>query len=185
MVMTSLSAAVIDADGLAAELGAQPATHAPSMGLISKVSYTHRDMIDFMITHPGYRLADLALRYGYSVSWISNISASDAFKAALAARRAEVTDPIVFQSVSEQFEGVTRQALIRLGEELEKPAVHPNVILRAVELGARAMGVGGNAAPAQAPVGVDHLAHLANRLLDLQSKVRQSVTIDQPASAGG
>jgi len=43
-----------------------------------------------------------------------------------------------------------------------------------VELGAKALGVGGNAPTAQAPQG-DHLAALANRLIELQSRVRSGV----------
>lgn len=167
---------------LVGELSAVVPAHAPTMGQLGKVSYTHLDMIDWIIAHPGYRLQDLAARYGYSVPWISNIMASDAFKAAYAARREEVMGPML-ATIQEQFEGVTRLALDRLGERLATPAVENNVILRAVELGAKAMGVGGNAPPpAQVPQ-ADHLAQLANRLIDLQSRVRQGVTIDQQASA--
>ena len=166
-------------EAMLGELGEARVEHAPTMGGLARVSYTHQDMIDYMISHPGYRLGDLAVRYGYSVSWLSNISHSDAFKAAYAARHEEVVGPRML-SIAEQFEGVTALALTRLGEELEKPAVNPNVVLRAVELGARAMGVGGNAPPPPPP-NQDHLATLAARLIALQSNVRQGVTYDGKA----
>ena len=167
-------AAGVEGQGLAAV-----PTHAPTMGRVAKVNYTHLDMIDFMLANPGCTLAQIAARYGYTVGWICNVQASDAFKAAFAARREEMVDPILHQSINEHFEGVTRLSLQRLQEKLEQPQVSDNVVLRAVELGARAMGVGGNAPPP--PAAQDHLARLADRLLELQSKVRQGVTINGQA----
>ena len=145
--------------------------HAPTMGQLDKVRYTHVDMIDYIIANPGCSGKELALRYGYSQGWISNIQASDAFKAAMAARRAAVTDPILYQTVSERFEGMTALSLTRLMEKLEAPQVSDQVVLRAVELGAKAMGVGGHAPPP--PQTQDHLALLAARLLSLQDTVRK------------
>jgi len=72
--------------------------------------------------------------------------------------------------VEERFKGITLLSLERLKQKLEAPQVSDNVVLRAVELGAKALAVGGNAAPV-IPQG-DHLAQLANRLIDLQSRVR-------------
>ena len=146
---------------------------APTMGAIDKVNYSHLDMIDFIIAHPGCGLKDLAARYGYSIGWICNIQASDAWQSAMAARRAELVDPILLATVEERFKGVTMLSLQRLQEKLEQPAVSDQVVLRAVELGAKAMGIGGNApppAPAQ-----DHLAVLASRLIELQAGVRAQV----------
>ena len=154
------------------ELTALPATHAPTMGNLAKVSYTHLDMIDFMLMHPGWKLEDLAKRYGYSIGWICNIQASDAWKSAFAARRAEIMDPVVENNVKERMEGITLLSLERLKQKLEAPVVSDQVVLRAVELGARGLGLGGNAAPVPPPTAGDHLARLAERLIELQSKVR-------------
>ena len=153
-----------------------PATHAPTMGNVAKVSYTHLDMIDFILANPGADLKTLAARYGYTVGWICNVQASDAWKSAFAARRAEVVDPLLVATINERFEGITRLSLERLQQKLEQPQVSDNVVLRAVELGAKALGVGGNAPPPPAPQ--DHLAQLANRLIALQSKVREGVTLN-------
>ena len=154
-----------------AELG-----EAPTMGVVAKINYSHQDMIDFIIANPGVTQNVLAARYGYSVGWVSNVMASDAWQSALAARRAEICDPVLVASVEERFKGITLLSLERLKQKLEAPQVSDNVVLRAVELGAKALGVGGNAAAVQVPQG-DHLAALANRLIDLQSRVRAQAEV--------
>lgn len=156
--------------------GAAAREQAPTMGVVAKVNYSHRDMIDFIIANPGISQGDLARRYGYTQGWICNVMASDAWQSALAARRAEICDPVLVATVEERFRGVTMLSLERLRQKLEAPMVSDNVVLKAVQLGARAMGVGGNAPP-QAP-SQDHLARLAERLIELQSKVRTGVTIE-------
>ena len=145
-------------------------SRAPTMGTVAKIRYSHKDMIDFIIANPGITQNDIAARYGYSVGWVSNVMASDAWQSAMAARRSEICDPVLVATVEERFKGITLLSLERLKQKLEAPQVSDNVVLRAVELGAKALAVGGNAAP-QVPQG-DHLAQLANRLIELQSRVR-------------
>lgn len=145
-------------------------SRAPTMGTVAKIRYSHTDMIDFIIANPGITQNDIAARYGYSVGWVSTVMASDAWQSAMAARRSEICDPVLVATVEERFKGITLLSLERLKQKLEAPQVSDNVVLRAVELGAKALAVGGNAAPV-IPQG-DHLAQLANRLIDLQSRVR-------------
>ena len=156
------------------------AAAAPTMGALQKVRYSHTDMIDFIIANPQTTQNALASRYGYSVGWVSNIMASDAWQSAMAKRREELVDPTLVATIDERFRGITLQSLERLKQKLEAPAVSDNVVLKALELGAKALGVGGNAPPP--PPAADHLAQLANRLLDLQAGVRnrisEGVTID-------
>lgn len=163
------------AEQMLGELEALP-HHAPTMGNIAKLRYSHTDAIDFIIANPGISQNDLAARYGYSPGWFSNVMASDAWQSALAARRAEICDPVLVATVEERFRGVTLLSLERLRQKLEAPVVSDNVVLKAVELGARSLGIGGNAPPP--PPNQDHLAQLANRLIDLQSRVRQGVTYE-------
>ena len=169
----------MDAEKMIGEIAAE------KKNAVAKMRYTHTDIIDFIIANPSVSQGELAIRYGYTQSWISLVMSSDAFKSALAARRAEVTDPVLLASVNERFEAMTKRSLERLMEKLDAPVVSDNIVLRAVELGAKAMGVGGNAPTQQVPA-ADHLAQLANRLIDLQSRVRagiqQGVTIDGQAS---
>ena len=154
---------------------------APTMGNLAKISYSHVDMIDYIIAHPGCGLKELAARYGYTIGWISNIQASDAWKSAMAARRAEMVDPFLHATIAERFEGITALSLERLREKLEAPQVSDNVVLKAVELGAKALNFGGHAAPA--PPAQDHLATLAARLIELQSNVRKGITYENQAPA--
>ena len=154
------------------ELESLPATHAPTMGRLDKLRYSHTDMIDFIIANPGTTQNHLAARYGYTAGWISNVMASDAWQSAMAARRSELVDPTLAATIDERFRGLTLRSVTRLMEKLEAPQVSDQVVLRAVELGAKAMGLGGHAPPAPPPT--DHLAQLANRLIDLQSGVRRS-----------
>lgn len=166
---------MIDSENVDEVLGGRPpASHAPTMGNLDKVSYSHADMIDYIIANPRVTQGQLAARYGYTQGWISNVMASDAWKAAMAARRAELVDPILTATLTERFEGITRLSLDRLQQKLEAPQVSDQVVLKAVELGAKAMGIGGNAPPPPPPAS-DHLATLAQRLIALQSQVRQGV----------
>lgn len=163
----------MNADSMTVELAQELVTRAPTMGNLAKIRYSHTDMIDFIIANPGCSQNALAARYGYSPGWVSNIMASDAWQSAMAARRGELVDPTLVATIDERFRGVALQSLTRLMQKLEAPQVSDQVVLRAVELGAKALGIGGNAPPAAPPQ--DHLAQLANRLLDLQSGVRRSL----------
>lgn len=157
--------------------GIETLSHAPTMGRLDKIAYSHLDMIDFIISSPGCSQNTLAARYGYSPGWISNVMASDAWKSAMAARREELVDPVLTATIKERFEGLTIRSVTRLMEKLDAPQVSDNVVLKAVELGAKALGVGGNATPP--PVqGADRLERLANRLIDLQSNVRKGVVYE-------
>lgn len=137
---------------------------------VAKMRYSHTDMIDFIIANPGISQNALAARYGYTAAWVSRVMSSDAWIAAMAARRSEMVDPGLAATIDERFRALANRSLDRLMEKLDAPQVSDNVVIRAVELGAKAVGVGGNAPP-PAP-NQDHLANLANRLIDLQSRVR-------------
>tara|TARA_R110000868_G_scaffold301_3_gene2519 strand:- start:1605 stop:2069 length:465 start_codon:yes stop_codon:yes gene_type:complete len=146
------------------------------MGALGKIRYTHTDMIDFIIANPGVSQGALAIRYGFTQAWVSNVMASDAWQSAMAKRREELVDPTLVATIEERFKGIVHLSQQRLMEKLEQPNVPANVCLKALELGAKALGVGGNAPPA-APAS-DHLAQLANRLIDLQSNVRKGMTYE-------
>ena len=166
--------AVTEAAEMLEEVENLPVTHAPTMGALQKVNYTHLDMIDYMLCNPACSLNDLALRYGYTAGWISNVRASDAWKAAFAKRRAEVTDDVIEENIKERMEGITMVSLEHRKEQLEAPVVADNVVLKAVELGAKGMGLGGNAPVTQLPA-ADHLEFLSKRLVALQKKVRTEI----------
>lgn len=164
-------AETFNADEFVEEVKNLPAPRpAETMGRLAKVNYSHVDMIDFLIANPGTTQRDLAARYGYSEGWISNVMAADAWQSLMAKRRSELVDPVLAATIDDRFRMITARSMDRLMEKLNAPVVSDNTVLKAIELGAKAMGVGGNAAPA-APAG-DHLAQLATRLIELQANVR-------------
>lgn len=137
------------------------------MGRLEKIRYSHSDMIDFIIMNPAIAQKDLALRYGYTQAWISNIMASDAWKSMFAKRRGELVDPVITQTIEERMEAMAIRSHERVMEQLEKPDCTAGVALKALELGARSLGLG--QLPPAAPPVVD-LNKLAERLLELNPK---------------
>ena len=161
-------------DALCNEALARPVVAAPpSKPGLKKLSYTHEDCIDYIIANPGVSQNELAARYGYTPTWMSIATNSDVFQARLAARRAELIDPVLSASLNERFRALTVRSLEVLQEKLSKPvdAISDKFALEAAALGAKSLGLG-VAAPAP-PAAADHLASLAHRLLDLQGGPRR------------
>ncbi len=162
-------------DRLVEELkGERKESTAPTMGRLAKCSYTHDALIDLIIERPELDQNHLAAAFNYTPSWISNILASDAFQAKLATRRDQIIDPRLKATIEERFRALIIQSLNVLQEKLSMPLVSDNVALRAAELGAKALGIGGNAPPPPAPR-QDRLVLIAERLVFLQSNIRERV----------
>jgi hypothetical protein len=134
-----------------------------------KIRYTHDAMIDMIIANPGISQNALASQFGYTPAWVSTVMCSDAFRARLQNRREELVDPALLLTIDEKFKGLVNRSLEVLAEKLSQPTtmVPDNLALRAAELGAKALGIGGNAPPATQHLHVDHLAVLAGRLVEL------------------
>ena len=153
------------------------------MSAIQKVSYTHDAVIDMIIAQPGISNNELAARFGYTAPWMSMIRSSDAFKARLESRRAELVDPVITASLEDKIRAVTERSVEVLLEKVSQPAalVPDNVALRAAEFGAKAMGLGQKAPPP--PVNPQHLEELGQRLLDLQRKCRPMGDVEDVQNA--
>ena len=138
---------------------------------IQKIRYTHDAMIDLIIANPWVSQNEIAAHFGYTAAWVSLIFSSDAFKERLTARKDELIDPTIRASIEERLKAVVSRSLEVLAEKLAKPAaaVPDALALRAAEMGAKALGLGGNA-PAQNVVPLNHLEGLAQRLLLLKSQ---------------
>lgn len=147
----------------------------PPVGAIrpTKLRYTHEAVIDMIIAEPGVSQGKLAAMFGYTQGWLSTVMGSDAFKAKLAERRAEVVDPVLQMSLNERFSSMVEKSLEVLQEKLSQPAlqVPDQLALRAAELGAKALGLGGNQTAQVVVMQPDHLEGLAGRLMALQAKV--------------
>lgn len=156
---------------------------------IAKVRYSHDAMIDMIIAEPWVSQNRLAEVFGYTPAWVSLVMSSDAFKERLAARKAEVVDPTLTATLEERFKALVTRSVEVLQEKLAAPAsvVPDQLALRAMELGAKSLGLG---QPQQAPVAPpmpDRLNQLAQRLVALQVNVTQggespvSVTVEGAA----
>lgn len=181
MVESRMDAAVRTADQLLDELAGKPPSRelAPTMGRLGKVSYTHDAMIDLIVGNPTVSQNELAASFGYSVGWVSNIMASDAFQARLAQRKDELIDPVLRMTIEERFKGLVQRSLDVLMEKLSRPTsvIPDNLALQAAALGARGASLGGfgKEAPPAPPPTSDRLAQLAGRLVILQREVRTKV----------
>lgn len=144
-----------------------------------KIRYTHDAMIDMVVENPAIHQNQIAAHFGFTPSWVSTVFTSDAFKAKLAQRRAEVVDPVLQMSLRERIEALTSQSLRVLQEKLARPASEvPDLLaLKALELGAKAMGLGGNQAPQVVVTSEDRLASLAHRLIALKGQAQEVVDV--------
>lgn len=175
------------------ELGALPrllSGEEPRRPGIAKLRYTHDAMVDLIIANPAVSQNELAYRFGYSPSWISNVIASDAFQAKLAERAKELVDPVLQSSVEQRFKGLVMRSLEVLEEKLSKPSdmIPDQLALRALEVSSRAAGYGGKSDTQVTPqVNIDiHLETLGSRLTGLLQR-RKSEVVDAEVEkiAGG
>lgn len=131
-----------------------------------KMRYSHQAMVDMIVENPAISQNEIAAAFGRTAGWISTIVTSDAFQCLLAARKAELIDPELVLSHRERFNALTTRSLQVLQEKLAKPIdqIPDQLALRAVELGAKALSIGGNAPPPAPPVAADYLPAIADRL---------------------
>lgn len=139
---------------------------------IKKVSYTHDAMIELLILEGskpgGISQKDIAAHFGYTEGWVSQVFSSDAFQSRLAVRKEEIIDPALKASLTEKFAALARRSLEVLMNKLNQTSCSDNVALRAAELGAKALGLGGHAPVPPTPQ-TDRLERLAARLLSLNA----------------
>lgn len=130
--------------------------------------YSHLAMVDMLVQNPWMSQNELAAAFGRTPAWISTIVTSDAFKQRLEERRDEVVDPEIRLTLKERFEALTVRSLQKLQERLEhQPS--DGLLLKAADLGAKALGIGGNAPTPVLITSEERLASLANRLKALQN----------------
>ena len=143
-----------------------------------KIRYTHEAMADLILENPWISQNQLAAHFGYSAAWISTIITSDGFQSFLAARRSELVDPELRLTLEERFRALTTQSLKVLQEKLSRPAdqVSDQLVLRAAELGAKSLGIGGHALPPPPPNPAEYLPAVAERLMRLQGRAPQPIS---------
>ncbi len=145
---------------------------------IGKVRYSHEAMIDLLIMNPGISQGLIAKHFGYTQSWVSTIMASDAFQVQLARRRHELIDPTIAATIEERFQALAEVSVNKLLEHVNRPMmeIDPEILIKAAALGAKALGIGGNAAPKTIMVSSDErLEALSGRLRGLLRKQNEGV----------
>lgn len=112
-----------------------------SQARIQSTRYTHEAMIDVIIARPEIKQNELAQMFERSVPWISRIIGSDAFQAALAKRREELTDPFLVATIEERFKGLAAQSLDIIAEKLETTK-NADLALKSLDISVKALGFG-------------------------------------------
>ena len=150
--------------------GFQSNQSAAQRALKRGVNYSHQAMIDLIIQCPGISQNDIAAHFGYSVSWISTLMASDAFQSQLAKRREEIVDPMLIATAEERFKGIALRAADLIAERLAQlPDKIPDTfLLRSFELSSRAAGYGARQEPPAPPPAEIHV-HLEKLGANLDS----------------
>lgn len=113
----------------------------PGDARIKKVSYTHAACVDLILANPGISQGELAAHFGYTRPWICRIIGSDAFQEYLAARKAELIDPVIVHNMEERIKGVLVQSIEVVQEKLNTNPT-ADFALKAMELSSRALGYG-------------------------------------------
>jgi len=146
----------------------------------AQMRYSHEAMVDLIVQNPWIQQNQIATIFGRTPAWISVVMHTDAFQTLLEERRQELIDPEIRATIAERFQALVHRSMQVLQEKLSKPAeqIPDNLVLRAIEMGAKGLAVGGFAPAApvapSAPV-PNRLEALADRLLALQNQVRGQV----------
>jgi len=153
---------------------------------IQQLGYSHDAMIDAMILNPRITNKELSEQFGYGPQWVSTVKWSDAFQKRLKERQEELINPEIRMSIEERIKGIVGRSLEVLEAKLQGDVndIPDSVVLKALELGAKGLGIGGYSSGPQLQVNIpqaDHLSRLAENLLLLQKKskeAQESSTLD-------
>lgn len=132
--------------------GRPPRTDGLATNQLWEMSRVHEDIIEWLILNPGARQKDVAAHFGYSLTWISNITRSDIFKARLAERKAEVYSQ-VHQDVQEKMTTLADIGIEKIQEELET-SQDKRFLLDVTRMALTGLGFGAN--KSAAPAGVQN-----------------------------
>lgn len=120
--------------------------YSPNRPSISKVRYTHDAMIDLVVANPWISQGEIAIHFGYTQAWVSTIFSSDAFQARLAARKDDLVDPVLRQSIEERMRGLVLQSIEVLQKRLETEN-SGELALGTLNAASKALGYGARQVP--------------------------------------
>ena len=107
---------------------------------IRKIRYTHDAVIDEIIATPEISQGELALKFGFTQSWMSIVINSDAFQERLAERKAQLVDPRLIASIEDRLGAVAQRSLDKLIEKLDGPGQNGIKVMELVAIAK--LGVG-------------------------------------------
>lgn len=136
-----------------------------SYSRIEKTRYTHDAMIDAILADPTVKQNKLAEMFDRTPPWISRIIGSDAFQAALAKRREELTDPFLVATIEERFRGLAMQSLDVIAEKLGTTQ-NADLALKALDISSKALGFGARGAPGGGNVQNNFVVQLPPKIED-------------------
>lgn len=85
---------------------------------IKEVRHPHDAVMDYMLAHPFWTLAQLAAATGYTVPWLSQMIRSDCFQDEYHRRRADF-ETNVMGSIQERLGELSHLAISKMGQALE------------------------------------------------------------------
>jgi hypothetical protein len=154
---------------------------APAAALALAPIYSNAAMVELMVGHPGWTGKQFAKHFGKGSGWFATVLASDSFQLELDKRRAEVTNPSLTATMEERFRALALRSLDVLQDKLDSSEVSDNIVLRAAEIGVKALGMGQVVpqAPVQQSGSVESLAERLVAAFERQrGNVRKPVVLE-------
>lgn len=84
---------------------------------VQKVSFKHEAIIDYILANPNAKLREVALHFDVTPPWLSCVIHSDCFRQHIAARRDEISSPVLIE-LHERLASVAHLALDRLNDKI-------------------------------------------------------------------
>lgn len=112
---------------------------------IAEVRYSHAAMMEMILENPSISQQQLAIHFGVTPGWVSQVVRSDAFQAKLHEKREELFGPLA-ATIREKFEAVAAASLDKILEKLSSPLpVTDKFLIESAQLAKDALGYGAKA----------------------------------------
>lgn len=136
-------------------------------------SYTHARMVELILQYPHWTHAEYARYFGRKVSWFASVVASDGFQAAVDPVRESIPDPFITATMQERMRGLAIHAVEVLQDKLAADEVQDFTVLKALEVGAKSLGMGAAALPTSSTPPEDKgVEALADRLVTALNRAK-------------
>lgn len=123
-------------------------------------------MAELILQNPAIDQNEIAMHFGYTPGWVSQIIASDAFQAFIGDRKDKILDPILRGAVEESFRGLVLQSIARLRQKMDSNP-SDQLVLEVFKNSARALGYG---ARVEVNANIHHTHSLMGMLSGLPSE---------------